>query len=67
VIVSVPVPDEVWAVIVVVPCPTICAVPLVASTNPITAELLELQVAVTTEPFTEAVKVMASPWLADRL
>ena len=66
-IVDVPVPDEVCAVIVVVPCPTIWAVPAVVSINPITPGLLELQVAVTFEPFTEAVKVIVCPWLADRL
>jgi hypothetical protein len=61
VIVNVPVPDEVCAVIVAVPCPTIAAVPAVASTNWMTCTLLELQVAVTVDPFTEAVKVIACP------
>ena len=53
--VKVPVPDEVLAVIVVVPSPTISAVPAVVSVKVITPELLELQVAAIVEPFTNAV------------
>lgn len=67
VIVSVPVPDELCAVTVAVPCPTICAIPAVASANWMTPALLELHVAATMVPFTEALKVMAWPWLTARL
>ena len=60
-IVSVPVPEEVCAVMVAVPCPTICAIPNVTSANWMTCVLLELHVVATLVPFTEAVKVMANP------
>ena len=52
--VKVPVPEEVLAVMVVVPSPTIWATPELELME-ITPALLELHVAVTVLPFTEAV------------
>jgi hypothetical protein len=52
---KVPVPDDVAAVIVVVPSPEISATPLAVSVKVITLELLELQVALMVEPLTDAV------------
>src|SRR5437660_11748123 len=45
--VSIPVPDEVKAVMVVVPCPTICAVPFAELVNVIASLFEELQAALT--------------------
>jgi len=66
---NVPVPEEVLAVIVVVPWPTNWAAPVAVSVKLITPELLELQAAVTLEPFAEAVKSIVPPAAcsADRL
>jgi len=54
--VKVPVPEEVLAVIVVVPwLPAISAIPFAVSVKRITLVLLELHVAEMLVPFTEAV------------
>jgi hypothetical protein len=51
---------------VVLPWARICAVPWVASIA-MTLGSLEVHVAVTAEPFAEALNWMLCPWLADRL
>ena len=51
---KVPVPEDVLAVIVVVPSPSKTPIPDDASVKLMTAVLLELQVADTAEPFTSA-------------
>lgn len=66
----VPVPEDVLAVIVVVPCPSNTAVPVDVSVKVMTAVLLELQVADTADPFTSAEKSIVptpAPPSADKL
>jgi hypothetical protein len=65
---SVPVPDDAVAVIVVVPCPAISAAPVLALVKAMAPGSLELQVAETAVPFTNAVYcIVVLTGVVDRL